>query len=399
MSRLGVGLAALCLAVAPAVQAQELDETLVVLTWYRLTGRTPDFDRAAGFAEPVRRASQFDRPETLRAEVTRLQSALQAADPGREFSVRVNDHVSQYDHDRGEFTIQLFTEGTYLPLRVFNEEYQLVFANAAGGRAIAMPRDTARAFDLRLNRTGRRVTSEVRFRVIGAGDPTGAVSGDRVIRAEILAARLLDDAGAVVHVPNFQPAATVAEAAPASFDPLGVDVAGFRIGVRGKDLEATLTRLYGKADRTARTTSTPKGVAATIEVNSMGCMKLVGRRNNPTPGAVCVVAYVDEDDVVRMVRVQRLFPWLDLNRFRQALVGKYGPVDASRGGYGMMLGWGAEVDGRWLGGQARSGIHALRAVAADETSLDERMGNRIGDLLLTLELTDVDWVARQVGSP
>ncbi len=381
------------LVLAPALvllpqQVPELDETLVALTYHKVTGDSLDYQRAAGFAESVRRASRFDQPDAVKAEVTRLQAAVAAADPAREFTVQVRDNVSQYDHDRGEFSITLYEPGHYLPLQVFGEEYRLVFANAEAAHAIPMPKEQARDFDARLNQMGRSVTNEIRFRVVGAGDPAGGVSG-RVVRAEIVSARLLDRDGQVLFSPTFQPARTVtAEAAPA-FDPAATDVAGLRVGVKGKDLEATLGRLFGKVSRGGASSASARGLVASLEVNGMGCMKIGGRRTKVGPGSVCVVAYLDQDDVVRMVRVERLFPAFDGNVYRSALVRKYGPVARTNGGgYGWSLGWGPAIAGAYF-----NGINALTASIAPEEDAMDLGGNRIADLKLTLQLVDAGWVA------
>ena len=371
------------------LQAPELDEALVVLTYHHLTGDSLDYQRAAGFAETVRRASQFDQPDAIAAEVTRLREAVGAADVGREFTVQVRDYVSQYDHDKSEFSISLYEPGHYLPLQVFGEEYRLVFANAEAAHAIAMPKEQARDFDARLNRLGRSLTNEIRFKVVGKGDPAGSVSG-RVIQAEILGARLLDRDGQVVFTPTFtaRPAAMAATDRPA-FDPAAADVAGLRVGVKGKDLEATLTRLFGTVSRGGASSASARGMVASLEVNAMGCMKIPGRRVRVGPGSVCVIAYLDGDDVVRMVRVERLFPAFDGDAYRSALVQKYGAVTTTNGGgYGWSLGWGPSMPGAFF-----NGINALTASIAPEEDAMDLGGNRIADLKLTLQLVDAAWVA------
>ncbi len=250
-----------------------------------------------------------------------------------------------------------------------------------------MPKEPAREFDIRLNGFGRRVTADLRFKVIGRGDPAGAVSGRRVVRAEIVAARVLDPQGQVIHAPSFQPGAAIA-AAPA-FDPAAADVAGLRVGVKAADLEATLTRLFGKVDRGSASSAASRGMVASLEVNSMGCMKVGGRRK-VGPGSVCVIAYLDRDDVVRWIRVERLFPPFNGDAFRSALIKKYGPVAAtSGGGYGYSLSWGPSIAGEFF-----NGTHALTASIAPEQDMMDLSGNRIADLKLTLQLADAAWFAQ-----
>jgi hypothetical protein len=383
MTRLLVGLPICAVSLAGGTRAQEpipFDSIQVVLAYHKLTGEPLDLRAVAEASDAVRRATQFDRPDVVSSEIARLEALLGSADPARPFIIQVGDHIGQYDHDRGEFSIQLFTPGYYVPVRAFGREYRLVFANAESARPIAMPKEQAREFDGRLTRSGRRVTDEIRFKVIGTGDPAGAVSG-QVIRAELVAVRLLDDAGQVVFVPSVASVAEVAAAAP-GFDPATADVAGFRVGVAGKDLEATLARLFGKVSRGSSMASAPPGITAIVSVNEMGCMHILGRRSNPGPGSVCVHAMLDDQDIVRAIRIERVFPWLDGELFRRTMVARYGPVTAARGA---QLAWGPPVDGRF------GAFNALTASYATNDAFMSGALNSRPDVRITLLLVDAAW--------
>jgi len=267
-----------------------------------------------------------------------------------------------------------------------------VFANAASARAIPMPLDQAREFDARLNSFGRQIKNEVHFKVIGKGDPTGGVAGGFVVRAEITSARVLDRAGQVV----FTPRVTAAGAGPAfaGFDASKADVAGLRVGVRKSEMEATLTRLFGKV--------TPgymsgeggfKGFAGVMEVNSMGCMSSFAQKKKPKPGDVCVTAYYDAGDVVRMVRIQRLFPPnFDSEVFRKALIQKYGPVTGGRS----QTSWGPGVPGAVLN-NPNGVVDALTASAAADRDISDLGGNRLQNVVVSLQLIDAAWAAKAGG--
>jgi hypothetical protein len=382
---------------APA-QDGGLDPEQVALAWHRVSNEPFDFNRVAEASAVVRGASNFDRPDVLKAEIARLQGLLAGVGPTQEFMTRVNDHISEYDHTHGEFFITLFTPGYYMPVQAFGQEYQVVFANAGGLKAIPMAKEEARGFDERLNRMGRRVTNEIRFRITGKGDPAGAVTGARVVRAEILSARLLDQNGNVVFTPNVAAAGAMASAgaaAPPAFDPAGADVAGLRVGVKGKDLEATLTRLFGPVSRRPAGKGMAPGLATLMAVNELGCTTIMGRRNNPSPGAVCVLAMLDESDVVRQVRIERMFGYLDGEGFRSAMVRKYGPVAEARGGgSGYALGWGPPVNVAAAGSPP---IHwqALTATYAADEDMFGRGGNAVPRIVITLQLIDAEWASRQ----
>lgn len=390
--------ASLSLGSAAGAQDGGLDPEQVALAYHRVSNDALDLARVAEASDAVRRASNFDRPDVLKAEMARLQGLLASVNPGREFTTRVNDHISEYDHARAEFSITLFTPGYYLPVQAFGQEYQVVFANAGSLKAIPMAKEEARGFDARLNGMNRGVINEIRFRITGKGDPAGAVTGARVARAEILSARVLDHNGNVLFTPNVAASASVtaeAVSSTAAFDAGAADVSGFRVGVKGKDLEATLARLFGPVSRRPATAGVPAGVSTVLAVNEMGCMTIMGRRNNPEPGAVCVLAMLDDDDMVRQVRVERLFRYMDAEVFRSALVRKYGAVvDAQGGANGYALGWGPPVNLAAAGSPPVMRPALTATYAADEDMLT-RGGNALPRILITLQLVDAEWASRQ----
>ncbi len=387
-------LAVLTLPAAVPGQESGFDEQKVALVYHRISGDPLDVNAIAERSDAARRASNFDRPDIVAAEVKRLGDELAAVDTAAEFALTINDHISEYDRDRGEFSIQLFSPGSYVPIDAFGQRYQLVFANVGTAGSIPMPLEQARTFDARLNTIGRSVLNELRFRVIGKGDPAGAVTGERVIRAELLSTRLLDRAGRVVFTPDLSVASTTPTAAPAPFDASTADVAGFRVGVKASDLESTLQRLFGSVQRESPGKKSFPGFTEALVVNSMGCFNIPGRRNNPGPGAVCVTAFLDGNDVVRGIRIERLFAWFDGELFRKALVQKYGPVADARNGSSFALGWGAEVDPSLVYDQ--SGPH--RALAAYYTSDEDFMSrgsNSLPRIRVVLQLVDAEWAAKQ----
>jgi hypothetical protein len=381
-------------------QTDGFDPEQAALIYHKLSGEPLDFNAIAQRSRAVTRASGFDRPDALKAEIARLQRELDAADPAREFKIRVNDSVSQYDHDRGEFSITLFQPGYFVPIQAFGRQYQIAFANNEAARPIAMPKETAREFDAQLNRIGRSVVNEIRFRIVGQGDPSGAVTGANVVRAEILGARLLDRAGRVVFTPNVVPLAAAAAPGPAgagdsgaAFDLASADVAGLRVGVKAKDLEATLQRLFGQVARMPAGKNADPRFGGTLAVNDLGCVHVPGRRNNVGPGSVCVTAYYDTGEVVRSVRVERVFPYVDGEVFRKTLVARYGAVAAARNlGSSYSLGWGPEVEQALL--YDRSGPrHALTAHYVDNRDFLARSGNALPQIRVVLQLVDAEWAA------
>jgi hypothetical protein len=385
-------------------QSDGFDPVDAALIYHKLTGEPLDLRAAAEQSDLVRRASNFDRPDAVKAETARLQAQLDSVDPQREFRIRVNDSISQYDHERGEFSIMLFAPGYFVPVQAFRQNYRIVFANADSARPIAMPKEQAREFDTQLSRIGRGVVNEVRFRIVGKGDPAGAVTGARVVRAELLAVRLLDRQGRVVFAPTVAPLAAAAGGASGSpagaangappFDLAAADVAGFRVGVKAKDLESTLQRLFGAVARAPAGKNADPRFGGMLTVNDMGCIHVPGRRGNVGPGAVCVTALFDGDEVVRSIRVERVFPYVDGEVFRRTLVGRYGAVAAARNlGSSYALGWGPDVDAALL--YDRSGPRqALTAHYVDNRDFLARSGNALPQIRVVLQLVDADWAAQ-----
>lgn len=382
-----VAIAALVAASPLAAQDEGFDPEAVVLAYHRLTGDTLDLRRIAEQSDAVRRASSFDRQEALEAVEARMKERLVSADAERVFRVSVNDRLTEYDHARGEFSIGLFTPGTFLPVQAFGQAYQVAFANAAGLRAIPMPKEEARAFDAALDPYSRGVLTEIEFRVTGRGDPAGGVTGPRVVRAEVTAARVLNRNGGELYAPRVAP--SLDEPAVA-FDAKALDVAGLRVGEKSKELEVTLTRLYGPVTRRAAGSSAMPGIAQVMTLNELGCTSLPGRPT-PSPGAVCVTAQLDDRDVVRILRVERLFPWFDGEVFRSAMISRYGAVADAKSGSGYSFGWGPEVNLARAAGAGRT--HALTASYGPDEDFMSRGGNALPRIAVSLQLVDAAWAS------
>jgi len=176
---------------ARAEGAPRLDATGVALAYYKVSGESLDFEAAARHSAAAARAPAAARSIAIRAELERLRSGFAATSAAREFTMRVRDRVSAYDRATERFEVGLLASGSTVRFRAFGEHYRLLFVNASTVRTIAVPRAFARDLDAWLRASGRRVTHEVRFRVVGAGDPSGAIAGPRVIRAEIVSSRVI----------------------------------------------------------------------------------------------------------------------------------------------------------------------------------------------------------------
>jgi Domain of unknown function (DUF4852) len=376
----------------PALAQQEgFDDEVAALTYHKVSSDPFDTQAVAARSQTAMRATNFDRPDVIATEQKRLDAQLASANAAREFTITIDDRITQYDHASSQFSIELFTPGYYIPFQAFGQQYRIVFANAASARAIPMDKEQAREFDARLNSFGRQIKNEVHFKIIGKGDPTGAINGNLVVRAEITSARALDNTGQVL----FTPTVVAAGAGPrfAGFDASKADVAGLRVGVAKKDMEATLTRLFGKVTPGYMSGGgTFKGFAGAIEVNSLGCRSgMTNSRKRPQPGVVCVTAYFDNDQVIRMVRIERLFPPnVDTAVLQKALTQKYGPAS---GGRSRGMSWGPGVPGAVLNSPGTF-VDALTVSVASDDDISSIGSNRLENVIVSMQLIDARWAAK-----
>jgi hypothetical protein len=83
----------------------------------------------------------------------------------------------------------------------------------------------------------------------------------------------------------FTPKVTPYQSAAGAFDIKKADVAGLRIGVKGKDLEATVNRLFGPATR-RKAGRNAEGYATILVVNELSCMSVPRQPPQHRPGSV-----------------------------------------------------------------------------------------------------------------
>lgn len=371
-------------------QVEELDPEVLALTWHKISGTAFDFDRAVNSSPKMAGPPTFDRPDIIKAELARLHAIHDAGSKALEFTTVVYGGFEQYDHDRGEFPIQLFQPGIYLSYKYHYADYRLVFANGDAARALSMPiKEEARAFDQKLQARGRSMNTVVRFRLIGSGDPQGAVGGDRVMRGELLSVKIVDRTGQVVYAPDIKP---YSEEPPKKFVASEIDIAGMRVGVDAGEFKSALERLYS-AD-VERVDAKGKGgmdtrYAGYLEIDLLTCMGGGYRRRDPAAGDVCVRAYFDDDDVIRTIIMLRVFPWMEIEPIRAAAIARYGTVAQSAGA--AYIGWGPTVDPKLLSYKFQEGY----AITMNVNSPSDLMGGNYSRplVIVALQLIDPEWAA------
>jgi len=375
-------------------QEEELDAEKLALTYYKVAGKPFDFEAVVNLSPPVQSATNFDKPDVMRKEIARMHAVQDQASDKTEFSVAVNNSISDYDHEHGEFSVALFEAGSYLPVYFNKHEYRVVFANAERARSIPMAdKEQARAFDQELLRHSRAATTNIKFRVVGAGDPAGAVSGEDVVRAELLSAQTVDRDSKVLTTANLSGSA--AAAAPVAFSAASLDVAGLRVGVKVDELEAAIARLYGKPARTERGKNVDYDArfAGSLELDLMRCINVPGgHRHVPQPGDICLRAFYDSDDIVRSILIQRVFGKVDTEVVRRAALTRYGPAsNVENAGTGYVLGWGPALDRKLVSYGGRSGFPLLLSIDSSVDFLGS--GRSAGQFVIALQLVDDAWAA------
>lgn len=320
---------------------RDFDPEQLALTYHKLAGKPFDFERYAGQSRAVAQASGFDRPDALKQEIARLRAVFDSASDQIVFETDIQNSISDYNHERGEFQVAIFEPGSYMPVQFNHQQYRVVFGNADLARALRMPKEEAREFDRKIMRDGSRaVMTPVKFRIVGDGDPAGAVDGQYVVRAELVSAQVVDGDGTVLATPDL----TAAPATPTvAFNARAVDAAGLRIGMSVDELTDAVSRLYRKPVRSARgpRSDYDPRFAGEIELDLMDCIYVQSSHDRePVPGDTCLRAYYDKDGIVRQVRIQHVVPRFDYEQSRKAAIDRFGPAAAVRGGNTPQLSWG-----------------------------------------------------------
>jgi hypothetical protein len=196
------------------------------------------------------------------------------------------------------------------------------------------------------------------------------------------------NAGAV-----YQDTAHRGAAAATLFDITRLDVAGLRVGGKAKDFETTAARLFGAVTRVNRQRGWYAGYSAAIAVNATQCQSAQQHRLQAgRVGSVCVTAFLDADDVVRAVRIERVFAHMDAATFRSTLVRRYGAVTTERDGMRVSLGWGPELESAIA--YDDGGPHnALTAHYDEETEQVASFSKATPRTRITLQLVDAAWAA------
>lgn len=230
----------------------QLDGLSAVFAFNRMNGTTPDLRRYAERSTGYRNATTFDREQVLAREIARLEGDFQRFDLDRTYVLRLRVPLMQYDSSKQGYAVGLGPDATIeLADPVTFQRYGLQFRNTEEAGFVPVGDATAaRNFSQRFgldtqgNQAGEAV-AEIAFRLGDAPPAVGTYVN--VIRADILAARLVTRDGRPMFDFGTTRAATAAPGRPASGaaqQPVlkAVDIQGLRLGMPMAEADGVASR-------------------------------------------------------------------------------------------------------------------------------------------------------------
>ncbi len=217
----------------------------------RMNGTTPDFRPYAEHSSVYTNATTFDRPAALDREIARLEGLFGTFDLDRVYQMRIGVPIQQYDADKGGYPVG-FGDTSRIGLTdpVTYHALSLMFRNATDVATIPVPDATAarnlaqrNAFDTHSAQASQGVL-QMSYRLV---DAPPSLQGQDVLRADVLSARVLSQAGQVVHDFGSLAASAVAVSRNAdgtSEQPVlkSADLQGFHVGMTAAEADALGTR-------------------------------------------------------------------------------------------------------------------------------------------------------------
>lgn len=221
-------------------RAPPLDPLSLVMAYHRMAGTTIDFRPYAERSAVYSNANTFDRPDVLTREIARLEGQFAALDLNRTYVMRLGTQLRQYDGNRRGYALGLSPD-SFVPMTdpATYKGYGLQFRNVDEVAFLPVGDSTAaRNFAQRYGLNTQYdvagdAVAELAFRL--AEVPPAVGSGPTIVRADILAARVLTRNGQPMWdfgqtAAGRAPAAQAA--APGTAPTLkAADVQGIRIGM------------------------------------------------------------------------------------------------------------------------------------------------------------------------
>ncbi len=375
----------------------KIDDLTVFNLYHKLAGEPIDFEGIAGMLQNVARAGQFEKANVQAAEVAKMKARYEATDPEATYSVRVRSNL-KYELEQERFEIELFEPGRHLLYRPLDTlgvdsrhatqaqlyHRKLVFANGASARYIPLPKAEAAKIGNVAQYGSTGAAAELEFRVVGAGDPTGAVDSGGVLRAEILALRF-DGLDLPVTVTPYDPKALREK--PVS----GFDIVGLKTGVPLTTLQRAIEKEFGPIGAIRPGNNEDPRLVSGIGHNPDGCFTFGNRV--AAVGNVCIRAFADDRGTVRKIIVEQILEGADWEPIREALLQKYGAMSESVSkSNNRYYAWGPEVARSVTMDEQLAPQRALAAsVSTIQSAMDRMAASTRVSTNLRIRLVDPDW--------
>ena len=384
-----------------------LDEATVFYAYHKLAGTPPDFDEIAGWMETVVRAGQFDKASVQAAEAAAMREEYAAVDIGEAYTLKTNT-VLTYDLDQERFEVKFFEPGSHLIYQGLSmmgvsanflrgnqgQLYQqkLVIANGDSARYIDMPRSRATTLG-DVARTGQlQASAEMEVRFVGIGDPTGAVGGGNVIRAEALSLQF-DGLDLPVALDPYDPNA-LKTVAVSDFD-----IMGLRVGQNLNAFQKQVAKEFGDVGAISPPRNDDPRFKSGVGHDPNGCYSF--GNDVPEAGNVCIRAYADDKGTIRKIVVEQILEGTDWEPVRELLLSKYGAMAyALRQGNVQHYAWGPEVTPSVTGDyQSQPAFAAAASLSVMQSALDRSSGSTRASTNLRIRLIDPNWAGPPEAAP
>ncbi len=374
----------------------KIDDLKVFFLYHKLSGEPIDYDAIGPMLDKVARAGQFDKDAVMAEEIAQMKSAYAAADPEATYSLRVGTSL-KYDLESERFMVDMFEPGRHLLYRPMsallgrrhavqarNYDRKLVFANVESARYVAVPKAEAARIGHVAQHGSTNSTAEIEFRLVGTGDPTGAVEGHHIVRAEIVTLRF-PDLDWDIPVKPYDPAALPVK--PVN----SFDIMGLKTGIPLKALQRTIEKEFGPIGAIRPVNKEDARLVSGIGHNPDGCYTFGNKVAEA--GSVCIRAFADERGTVRKIIVEQILDGADWGPIRESLLRKYGAmaesISKSNNRY---YAWGPEVAPSVTMDEQLAPQRAFTAsVSAVQSAMDRMAASTRVSTNLRIRLIDAEW--------
>lgn len=147
---------------APANMVQPMTQSgkeALLISFYRNSGRTPDFKRWSFLTKTVTEAADYDKPVIALNEQVRLQTAFQNTDPSEYLVIHAPIDVSQYSAAQETLFLPIFNSMGTLTQEIYGEKMAIVVKDLTRFQKIAMTDAEASGFYNALTEIGKNKVS------------------------------------------------------------------------------------------------------------------------------------------------------------------------------------------------------------------------------------------------